>query len=347
MVDLNINIKVPAIEKLLDYAASGIGAVAGPMLAPWKASREGKAELLSARTDAEAKTTQAESEGEALRIIANAQSDAKALYLVAANEEPRRTVEINHRHEITQWIEFQERKRLANIKSVISNAADVLADKKVADYEPDPDWTARFFNYAQDISSEEMQKIWAKILAGEVEHPGKISLRTIDTLKNMTRKDAELFEEISGFVLDSNFIFHEESRIQGHSAIKFDNILDLQDCGLIKTQFSLVWNVDWDNKEESMFRYQGRTLEIVEDTNTRKDLEIPAVFLTTTGKELFSITRCKEQMKYLQDFSRFLQVKNCQLFYLEDIESLPGGQFKYSKRTKIEPNFEQPAGPTT
>ncbi len=29
---MDVNIKGPALEKLLDYAASGIGSVAGPML---------------------------------------------------------------------------------------------------------------------------------------------------------------------------------------------------------------------------------------------------------------------------------------------------------------------------
>ena len=45
MVD--VNLKVPALEKLVDYTASGIGAVAGPMLAPWKARK--KAEPGSSR----------------------------------------------------------------------------------------------------------------------------------------------------------------------------------------------------------------------------------------------------------------------------------------------------------
>ena len=49
----DLTVKVPAIEKLVDYTASGIGAVAGPMLANWKASREGRAKLTSARADAE------------------------------------------------------------------------------------------------------------------------------------------------------------------------------------------------------------------------------------------------------------------------------------------------------
>ena len=40
MVD--VNLKVPALEKLVDYAASGIGAVAGPMLAPWEGAQGGR-----------------------------------------------------------------------------------------------------------------------------------------------------------------------------------------------------------------------------------------------------------------------------------------------------------------
>ena len=171
MVDLNI--KVPAIEKLLDYTASGIGAIAGSMLAPWKASREGEAKLISARKDAEARIIRAESEGESLKIIAKAQSEAKELYIEVQKEESLRTVEIS-RNDITQRIEFQERKRLANIENVVREAANTLVNKKVADHEPDPDWTARFFNSVQDISSEDMQKIWAKILAGEVERPEKL-----------------------------------------------------------------------------------------------------------------------------------------------------------------------------
>ena len=36
----DINVKVPAIEKLVDYGASGLGAIAGPLLAPVKARQD-------------------------------------------------------------------------------------------------------------------------------------------------------------------------------------------------------------------------------------------------------------------------------------------------------------------
>ena len=44
MVD--VNLEVPTLEKLADYAASGIGAVAVPMLAPWRARKEAEARLI-------------------------------------------------------------------------------------------------------------------------------------------------------------------------------------------------------------------------------------------------------------------------------------------------------------
>ncbi len=46
MVDVNIT--VSAFEKLVDYAASGIGAVAGSMLAPWMAKQQATAKFIEA-----------------------------------------------------------------------------------------------------------------------------------------------------------------------------------------------------------------------------------------------------------------------------------------------------------
>ena len=55
-----------------------------------------------------------------------------------------------------------------------------------------------------------MQKIWAKILSGEVENLGRTSLRTLDTLKNMTKRDAEMFRDICNFVI-GDFVFYERN----------------------------------------------------------------------------------------------------------------------------------------
>ena len=144
MVD--VNLKVPALEKLIDYTASGSGAVAGPMLVTWKAEKEARATLIEAKGQADR-----------LTLIAEARR-----YLVDPNGTGLGTLEIDA-SDIRQRIEFQEQKRQANIASTVQDAATELGDKEVPEHEPDPDWTARFFDCVQDVSSEDMRKLWAKL----------------------------------------------------------------------------------------------------------------------------------------------------------------------------------------
>ena len=128
--NMDPNAMVRALEKLLDYTASGIGAVAGPMLAPWRARRE-----------AESLRIAAEGEADSLRIIAAAQAEARDTLVSTASDVQG---EIEIAETVRQRIQFQEEKRQRNIGSVVGQAAELLGDKEVPDQEPDHDWTARF-----------------------------------------------------------------------------------------------------------------------------------------------------------------------------------------------------------
>jgi hypothetical protein len=93
--------------------------------------------------------------------------------------------EIDIAETVRQRIQFQEEKRQGNIGVVVGQTAELLGDKEVPDQEPDHDWTARFFNYIQDVSSEEMQLLWAKVLAGQIEQPGSVPIRALSILRNL------------------------------------------------------------------------------------------------------------------------------------------------------------------
>ena len=304
MADFNLNVK--AVEKLLDYTASGVGAIAGPILAPWRASREGKERLIAARADADIRRIEAESEAETLPIIAQARSQARQ-YLMSPDADVRGTVEVTRR-DIVQRVEYQERKRLANVKSVVEDAADELGDKEVPDHEPDPDWTARFFNEVQDVSSEDMQKIWTKILAGEVESPGRTSLRTLDTLRDMTKKDAKMFTDICDFVIGNDFVFYDDS-MEGFEVLNYSNLLHLQDCGLINVGPNLVKKFMWGENKQIVLMYHGGPLLVTRNSDNDGTLIVPDILLTTAGKELSQFVQCSLHMEYLQAFSNFLNSK--------------------------------------
>ena len=337
----NLNLKVPAIEKLIDYTASGVGAIAGPMLAPWKASREAKARLVAAPIEAQVRRIEAESEAETLQIIAKAQSEARQ-YVLEPGAEVHGRVGIT-RDDISQRIEFQERKRLSNISAVVRGAADELEDKEAPEHEPDHDWTARFFNDVQDVSSEDMQKIWAKILAGEVESPGRTSLRTLDILRNMTKRDAEMFKDMCEYVMNNDFVFYDDS-VKDINALKYNNLLHLQDCGLVNVRSDLLKNFEWINHEYITLPHKGETLMITSGRKSIETLKIPAIRLTAIGHELSRFIESTLDVKYLREFSRFLKSQDCELSYLEEVQESPDGILRYEKRIPIEPDSEQSGG---
>ncbi len=76
---MEIGSLVSGIIKLAEYAASGIGSVAGPMLVSWKARREANAKLIAAKGEVEAQRILAEGQAHTIQIIANAQADARAI----------------------------------------------------------------------------------------------------------------------------------------------------------------------------------------------------------------------------------------------------------------------------
>ncbi len=183
---MDVNLSVPALEKLLDYAASGVGSIAGSLLAPWKARQQSRAGEIAATGQARALGIEARAQAEAREILAS-RSGAVV------------TMTINDR--VSQRIQFQEEKRQRNIEAVVKDAADRLGDQDVPHERPDHDWTARFFSYVQDVSREELRILWARILAGEVKRKGNTSIRTLQVLRNLDCATADLFGRLASVAI--------------------------------------------------------------------------------------------------------------------------------------------------
>ena len=328
MVDVNLNVKVPALEKLADYTASGIGAVAGPMLATWRAGREAKAKLIEAKGKADR-----------LKLIAEAQAEARQ-HLVKPDGASRGTLEIDASG-VTQRIEFQEKKRQANIAATVRHAAAELGDVEVPQHEPDLDWTARFFDCVQDVSSEDMQKIWAKVLSGEVQGPGTTSLRTLEVLRNMTARDAAMFQEVCSYIIE-DFVFKSDVIETNHPTLTYGNLLVLENAGLINAGPMLVVNMRFKGQEGSaLLWYQDQLLKVTPTTHTG-EVSIPAYPLTPAGKELRWLAERTPRLEYLRHFARFLHRKSCEVSSARISKELPRGSFALAvtEFSPIEPDDE-------
>jgi hypothetical protein len=61
------------------------------------------------------------------------------------------------------------------------------------------DWITNFFDKCRLISDEDMQLLWAKILAGEANSPGRFSKRTVNSVASLSKTDATLFSTFCSF----------------------------------------------------------------------------------------------------------------------------------------------------
>jgi len=310
---VDINLSVRAIEKLIDYTASGIGSTASFFFSRMAARRDAEVRAITAEGEAEAQRILAEGRATSMQIIAAAQVEARSR-LVPPQAALQGEVTIGEL--IEQRVQFQEEKRQANIGSVVLLAAQELGDKEVQDHEVDHDWTARFFNDVQDVSSEEMQQLWAKVLAGEIGRPGQFSLRTLDTLHNMNVGEARLFAEACNYVAAERMIIYtDDMHVMGNN-LHLGNILKLAELGLLMWTPDLTYTADWLRRDSDMVFHKGH-LSFRGTPGALSMTKLPIVRLTTVGRELFGLTQPQEEidMLYLKLLAMFLNQHKRKLSY--------------------------------
>jgi uncharacterized repeat protein (TIGR03899 family) len=155
------------IEKLIEVISQGIGT----LYRPRAIKKEADAEAYKIQVLEKAKT------------IANAEN---------------KLIEFDTLSAIEQKILFQEQRKQNNIENIIEVAVEqIIQEPNVNSENIDQDWITRFFKIAEDISNDEMQKLWGRILSGEVKQPGSFSLRTLNLLKDLNKQEAEIFTKFA------------------------------------------------------------------------------------------------------------------------------------------------------
>lgn len=328
---MNVNLSVPALEKLVDYAASGIGSTAAFLFSPMRAKRDAQVKLIAAEAEAKAQRILAEGRADSMKLIAKAQADARS-NLVSPNAVV--SGELDFGELVQQRIQFQEEKRQSNIKSVLLQAAEELADKEVDDHEVDHDWAARFFSEVQDVSSAELQELWAKVLAGEVEHPGNTSIKTVGMLKNLDKNVAALFRTLCStclfLSLDGTGAVGDKIAALGRNSdgnalekygLGFAQLNMLNEHGLIISDYD-----SWRDFRASTgmpiqgpnarlhypFRFQGKfwILNSTVQAATLNELKIHGVALTRSGQELSKVVELETVEQYALDLRMYFKKMN-------------------------------------
>lgn len=213
---------------------------------------------------------------------------------------------------------FQELRKQQNIEAVVLNAYNDLKNEvSVSDIPVDIDWISEFFNDVANISSEQMQQIWGRLLAGEIKQPGSFSLRTLETLKKLSQKEARIFEEVSPYILscrgdqaESYFDFFLLENMNGsllsQYGILFNKIMILSEAGILSENNQISFVLDVRPNDSALIKGLYKAIEIKNLENEVIRVSHFVYLLTESGKELLPIVlNCKGKKEkadaYLRD----------------------------------------------
>lgn len=196
--------------------------------------------------------------------------------------------------------EIQKRRRV-NIGTIITNAFHRFLPQKSENNKIhlDVDWFARFIDCAQDVSDDEMRLLWAKILSGELNKPNSISAMTLETLRNMSKRDAEIFHKLTSYSLVDNdggdpfipsngMFINEEYKTDEYYGISYNELLWMQELRLINLNAGLQINF---NKEVDQ-SYVETTLSCGKLSiviSSDYDVTIPCYVYTRVGAQLHGL----------------------------------------------------------
>lgn len=179
-----------------------------------------------------------------------------------------------------------------NCEEVIDKAKSFLS----LEAEPekvDDDWFTFFFDKVKLISNENVQEMWAKILAGEVNQPGKFSKSLIHSLSVIDNSQAKVFCNISRYCMHEKNsenihpIIFIASNVDTYKAlgIDFESLVELENLGLLQCNF----------EKEFIFTgrkylvYGNRVIEIYGTQKSKKKIKVGNVLFTRNGLALYEI----------------------------------------------------------
>jgi hypothetical protein len=189
----------------------------------------------------------------------------------------------------------EEAQKQDNIERITQKALPLLEESSNPQ-NMENDWIANFFDKCRIISDEEMQSLWAKVLAGEANAAGTFSKRTVNFLGSLDKNDARLFTSLCGFgwlLLDFvPIIFDALDPIYISNGIGFETLTHLDNIGLVSFDHLAGFKLLKLPKVITAIYYNDPvTIEFRKDTDN--ELQVGKVLLTQTGQELAPICGSK------------------------------------------------------
>lgn len=202
----------------------------------------------------------------------------------------------------------EEFRKQNNKEKVVENTAHSLGQNTAeppAGRNIDEDWMNVFVRYAEDASTDRMQQLWGRVLAGEIRRPGAFSLSTIRFLSELDSRVAGHFERISPFLVGDD-LFRSEERLSGE---QFSLLLELVSAGLLTTGDFLSRTIT--ANDQGLAHVVGVGLGLQARTKPGTTFNFPIATLTRLGKEISAlVSKGGDENQELRKIAKYLWDQN-------------------------------------
>ena len=241
-------------------------------------------------------------------------------------------------------VSFQEAKRQHNTEGIIRRTIEELKDEQEVPTErPDADWISRFFRIAEDVTTERMQLLWGRVLAGELKRPGTFSLRTLEVLRNMTQAEAELFRRFARFAFRDgrqSFLPVTEGRVHfdDGTTVSPSQLRLLGELGLTEQNKAAPYPMGEAGAPSEVRASCGTTLLTIRIPSLSSPNSANVLLLTNVGREVCQlIDLAPAPLAHLRRFARSAQAVGGEVWTALITEWLSDGGFMNGPLTKLPP----------
>jgi len=318
--------KVLPIDKLIDILSKSIGRISKPYFD--KKDIETKAYEIERLAEARAKEMKviATAVNENFHITGGIEYKEEKITICSPKEFPLKSQQpilqnLPIEDRMQERLNFQDAKKQHNIEDITAFAAEELKNEAPVTDEPlDEDWTTRFFRIAEDISNEEMQALWGKILAGEIKQPKTYSLRTLEVIRNLSQNEANTFIKVANFAIksdNSNYIYKggDENKLNKDYNITYNDIALLKEIGLIQPGDFVNHQFLQQSVDTQRILITGNIAILVQVKANTPKIEMPVDVFSTTGNELLKLIKPIPNFDYLKYFANSIKNENVEVKY--------------------------------
>ncbi len=333
--------------KVFETLANGIGTTFRPLMMRWEARQTALAQADAMRITQIAQ----ERLKQDLQLVRSGElkitSDFKLIEAASAADqeavlirEYRESYLQSLRDTRTPYQQIVEVERQMNLDQIAVMAVEEAQEQEESEFDQKPidsDWFAQWRNRAQDVSNEQMQRLWAKILAGQAKEDDAFSIHTLDFLSRMSRQEAELIEKLGSIAFRNEFIFADSPNAEYFlEFLSYGQLLMLDELAVVNGVIGIPGQISRtlngtrqnDGSLVAMIETDGKVM-FFHLKDQKESLRIPTIHITRIGKQLLKLANVPVRRSAFEALAEYAKGE-CSKIVLADLTSKSGDQYSFA-----------------